>query len=112
MSSKRKSSRKKPALIRSWDGHEDDRDRVRAAAREINASLIAMRAAANYPDSVVAGLVLQNVRDPSIVVSNEVTRAGDAQRALRELMTELVAKGFDWYFVRSEWAPILASEEV
>lgn len=101
---KRRSRRR---WLTSWEGLEEYRSQIRAAACEVRTSAAALRGTGI--DSVVAtGLICAAIRDPSTAPTPEVARAGQAQRDLRDLHSRLVWEhGLDWDFVRREWATLL-----
>lgn len=90
----------------SWKGLEQQRDQIRALAREVYESDAALRA--STPSSVATGLICAAIRDPSTAPSHDVARAAEAQKALRDLHSRLVWEhNLEFDFVRREWAPIL-----
>lgn len=92
--------------IVSWAGLEEEREQIRAAAREVLAKDALVRA--RMRSSVATGLVCEAMRDPRLAASPEVAEAAKANDALYALHSALVLeRGVEFDLVRGEWAPIL-----
>jgi hypothetical protein len=91
---------------KSWIGLEEQREALRAVAREVRESDAIVR---GLMESVLAtGAICQAIRDPSTASCPQVARAAEAQRQLRDMHGHLVWEShLDWFFVRQEWQGIL-----
>ncbi len=94
----------------SWKGFENEKAKLHDLTRKVKESDEALRSTMSSTEAT--GRILMGLRDMETVRDVCVRRAVNAQLELRHLQEDLVwNKGFDFDFIRCEWAQILDTSD-
>lgn len=87
---KQATSQPRRRFIRSWTGHLELRDRLRALASRVLEADAAAASSAKAHGWSVTGAICASIRDPALATTPEIAEAARLFRELRDLQSELI----------------------